>query len=104
MGHKNQNKMKNKRYDFEATQSLALCSSYGTIRQEKDVKLSVTVGIKDQHSGWFEIYDIKTGGEVWYAEGGLDFDGMDLVGYDGCFDLPNVIVDKLKELGYNDEL
>ena len=64
----------------------------------------ITVGIKNEHDGWFEVYDIETGGDDWYAEGCLDFDGMDLVGYDGCFCLPDVVIDKLKSLGYKDDL
>ena len=96
--------MEVQKYEFEATQSLSLGNSFGTIRKEDSVKLQVTVGIKNEHSGWFEIYDIETGGEDWYAEGCLDFDGMDLVGYDGCFSLPDVVIDKLKSLGYKDNL
>ena len=97
--------MEAKQYDFEATQSLSLDTSYGSIRQQKDVELQVTVGIKDADSGWFELYDEETGGDDWYAEGGLEFDGMNVVGYDGCFELPNVVSDKLVELGYSlDEL
>ncbi len=61
----------------------------------------MTVGINDEQGGWFEVYDEESGGEDWYAEGSIDFDGMDVIGYDGCFDLPNVVCDKLEELGYN---
>jgi hypothetical protein len=96
--------MEKQKHNFKATQSLSLGSSFGTIRQEMDVELEVTVGIHDHESGYFEIYDIETGGEDWYAEGCLEFDGMDLVGYDGCFSLPDVVINKLKELGYKDEL
>ena len=45
-----------------ATQSLRLGNSYGTIKQEKDIKLSVEINIMDAQRGCFEIYDIKTGG------------------------------------------
>ena len=96
--------MEKQKYEFEAIQSLSLGNSFGTIREEDNVKLHVTVGIKNEHDGWFEIYDIETGGEDWYAEGCLDFDGMELVGYDGCFSLPDVVIDKLKSLGYKDNL
>jgi hypothetical protein len=96
--------MEVQKYEFEATQSLSLGNSFGTIREEDSVKLQVTVGIKNKHDGWFEIYDIKTGGNSWYAEGCLNFNGMDLTGYDGCFSLPDVVIDKLKTLGYKDNL
>ena len=96
--------MEKQKHNFKATQSLSLGTSYGTIRVERDVELDVTVGIHDNTSGYYEIYDTKTSGEDWYAEGCLEFDQMDLVGYDGCFSLPNVVIDKLKELGYKDKL
>jgi hypothetical protein len=91
-------------YDFKVTKSLSLENSFGTIKQEEDIEIDVTVGINDEDSGWFELYDVETGGEDWYAEGGLEFDGMDIVGYDGVFELPDFIVNKLVELGYKDEL
>lgn len=97
-------KKEKQKYEFEAMQSLSLGTSFGTIREEDNVKLNVTVGIKDERDGWFEIYDVETGGNDWYAEGCLDFNGMELVGYDGCFSLPDVVIDKLKSLGYKDNL
>ena len=91
-------------YDFKVTKSLSLENSFGIIKQEEGIEIDVTVGINDEDSGWFELYDIETGGEEWYAEGGIEFDGMDIVGYDGVFELPDFIVNKLVELGYKDEL
>jgi hypothetical protein len=96
--------MERQQYNFQATQSLSLGNSFGTIKTQKDIILEVTVGIKDEHGGWFEIYDEESGGEEWYAEGCIDFDGMTVVGYDGCFDLPKVVCDKLEELGYTLDL
>ena len=91
-------------YDFKVTKSLSLENSFGIIKQEEGIEIDVTVGINDEDSGWFELYDVETGGEDWYAEGGIEFDGMDIVGYDGVFELPDFIVNKLVELGYKDEL
>ena len=85
---------------FEATESLRMSNSFGTVRQEENIKLDVSINIKDER-GSFEIYDIKTGGEDWYAEGGLWFKGKDLVDYDGVFALPKCIESKLTELEYN---
>lgn len=96
--------MEEQQYDFKVTQSLSLDTSYGSIKQEEDVVIDVTVGINDDENGWFELYDVETGGDEWYAEGSIEFDGMDIVGYDGVFELPDFIVNKLVELGYNDEL
>ena len=97
--------MELQKINFQATTSLRLSNSFGTLKKENDVLLECTLGIKDANYGWFEIYDEETGGESWYAEGGLDFNGMDVVGYDGCFDIPKPIADKLVEIGYSlDEL
>ena len=58
---------------FEATQGLTMASSYGVTRKEDNVKLEVIVSIRDESRGSFELYDIESGGENWYAEGGLCF-------------------------------
>lgn len=68
-------------------------------------KMEVTVGIKSEDYGWFELYDEETGGDYVYAEGGLWF-GTDegvtyLRDYDGIFELPKYVMDKLTEWGYN---
>lgn len=93
--------MEKKVYNFQAVESLSLENSFGTIAREENVKLEVSVGINSEEYGWFEIYDIKTGGSDWYAEGYLKFKDNELVDYDGVFSLPSFIFDKLQELGYN---
>ena len=47
------------------------------------------------------MYDEETGGNEWYAEGGLWFDNKELTDYDGVFELPQPVINKLKELGYD---
>ena len=48
---------------FTITQSLSLDTSLGSIKQEDDVVLEVTVGIHDDgESGYFEVYDEETCG------------------------------------------
>ena len=89
---------------FKATQSLALENSFGTVKEQKDVELNVTINIFDAERGSFELYDEETVGEEWYAEGGLWFNGKDLSDYDGVFALPKAIEKKLIEMGYNIEL
>lgn len=87
---------------FKATESLSLENSFGTIREQKGIELEVTIGIReDEGTGWFELYDIETGGDDWYADGGLWFNGKELTDYDGVFSLPVCIIEKLKELGYD---
>lgn len=88
---------------FIAVESLVLENSFGAVRRQKNIELEVTVGIKDPDYGWFEIADTETGGDAWYAEGGLWFDGIDLVDYDGVSGLPKAVADKLIQWGYNVE-
>ncbi len=90
----------NKQETFKETTSLYLQNSFGIIREENDVEVEVTVGIKDDNYGYFELYDTKTGGEKWYCEGGLWFQDKTLVDYDGVFNLPPMVKDKLTEWGY----
>jgi hypothetical protein len=71
----------------------------------KGTLLEVIVRIHNEERGSFEIYDVKTGGDRVYAEGGLWFDEYEGVNYlrdyDGVFELPEYIMDKLVEWGYN---
>lgn len=79
-------------------------NSFGIIASEKDCQLEFTIRIHDgEKTGSFELADVKTGGNKWYAEGGLWFDEKELVDYDGVFELPEEILDKLEEWGFNVE-
>jgi hypothetical protein len=72
---------------------------------EKNVEMdtSVSVDPNHQYGGWYETYDLETGGDRFYAEGVLevyfDEDGPRLTGYDGCFELPEYITDALEKKG-----
>lgn len=89
------------KHEFKAVESLVLQNSYAVLAKENDIELNVTIGINSPDYGWFELYDEKTRGNAWYAEGGLEIDGNSITGYDGVFALPVCIVDKLRELGYD---
>ena len=71
----------------------------------KDVKMDTEVCIDPDHGygGWYETYDLETGGDRFYAGGVLEvnFDGdkATLTGYDGCFELPDYITKALEEKG-----
>ena len=89
--------------NFKTTQTLSLGTSYGTIKTEKNVKVEATIRTREDNPlrGSFEFYDVETGGDTWYAEGGLWFNAKkELTEYDGVFSLPDFILNKLKELGY----
>mgnify|MGYP003110391196 FL=1 len=81
------------------------------IDKAENVEMDTTIAIDPDHryGGWYEAYDLDTGGERFYVEGVLevDFDQdpqggnklARLVGYDGCFELPDYIINALKEQG-----
>ena len=75
---------------------------------EKNVEMDTSVSIDPDHQygGWYETYDLESGGERFYAEGVLevyfDDDGPRLTGYDGCFELPEYITDALEAKGVGD--
>ena len=82
-------------------QTLFAENSFGIIREEKDVEMEFIVRLPSNHYGSFEMFDTETGGDNWYAEGGLWFSENTLTDYDGVFALSHVIVEMLEENGYN---
>jgi len=54
---------------------------------------------KEKGRGWFEVYDEESGGEDYYAEGGLWFDKNELTDYDGVFSLDENVVECIKDWG-----
>ena len=64
---------------------------------------SVSIDPDHQYGGWYETYDLETGGDRFYAEGVLevyfDEDGPRLTGYYGCFELPEYITEALEKKG-----
>lgn len=98
--------MENKQTQWTWTENahLSLANSFGVIDRQKNVTLEFNIGLHDGgETGWFEFYDTRTGGELWYAEGMLWFERDKLVDYDGVFELPIEIIDKLDEIGYDVE-
>ena len=84
---------------YEMTRNVDLYeeNSFGVTREQDAVKTKFTVYIKADGNGWFEI----DGGNEWYAEGGLWFEGKTLTDYDGVFNLAAEIVELLERNGYN---
>ena len=66
----------------------------------KGISCQVTI-TKDRTEGGFEYWDVKTGGNAVYAEGGLWFINDELSDYDGVFDLSSVVVETIEKLGFN---
>jgi len=91
-----------KQETFTTQESLSLENSFTVLKQEFNIEVEVTVGINNDNYGWFEIYDVETGGEEWYAEGGLWIDENKMItGYDGVFSLPTSVIKKLQEWNYD---
>lgn len=59
-------------------------NSFGVTREQNAVKTTFTVCIKEDGNGWFTI----EGGNEWYAEGGLWFEGKPLWTMTGYLILP----------------
>jgi hypothetical protein len=87
--------------EMSVTTDMIRQNSFGITDKERNVELHITIGINSDTYGWFELYDIESGGEDWYAEGSLTFDNKRLIDYDGVYCLSNYIIEKLKEMGYD---
>lgn len=82
------------------TETLRLETSAGLV-EEETVEIEVTVAKGIAGRGWFEIADTKSGGNSWYAEGGLWFQDKKVTEYDGVFGLPRAVINILTEQGYD---
>jgi len=96
------------KHDFKTTlPHVAMTSTlYGDHDRAENVVMDTTVAVDPNHTygGWYETYDIDSGGERFHAEGILEIywdDNGDvrLTGYDGCFELPEYITDALESKG-----
>jgi len=93
--------------DFKTTlPHVAMTTAYDVDKDRAtNVEMDTSIGIDPNHQygGWYETYDVETGGDRFYAGGVLEVyfgeDGPRLTGYDGCFELPDFITDALEEKG-----
>ena len=96
------------KHDFKTTLPyVSMQTAYDvTLCEAEDVVMDTTIAVDPNHTygGWYETYDLETGGDYFHAEGILEIywdDNGDvrLTGYDGCFDLPEFITDALEAKG-----
>ena len=94
--------------DFKTTlPHVAMTTAYDVdLDRATNVEMDTTVEVDPNHryGGWYETYDLESGGDRFYAEGVLETEHDDdgsvrLVGYDGCFELPDYIINALKDKG-----
>jgi hypothetical protein len=93
-----------KKEKFKVTKNLNMQTSFGIIPGSKQNGVLLDVSLEVDPSkqyGWFEFYDEETGGDRWYASGGIWFIGTAVTDYDGIFELPEFIMDKLEDWGYD---
>ena len=91
----------NKKIEFESVENLTLETSLSIIGKEDNVRMQISLQIESAFCIYFEMSDKATGGENWSAEGSILFEDMKINDYDGIFSLPESIVNKLNELGFN---
>lgn len=80
----------NATYTVKTISTVVLTSAY-VLDEAKNVEMRVTVGLRDESYGYFEVYDIPSDGDRFYAEGSLIFEDRKLVDYDGCGELPDIV-------------
>ena len=66
------------------------------------MEIDVEIGC-NKEGGWYEVYDVETGGDEYYAEGYLEIEDVGgkptLTGYDGCFELLECVTKAVEEQG-----
>lgn len=86
---------------FETVSCASLENSFGTIAQKDNIHFHVEVHVDDKSNyGYFEMFEVDSEEEDWYASGGLWFKDGVLTDFDGVADLPTMVRDKLVEWGY----
>ena len=94
--------------DFKTTlPHVAMTTAYDVDKDRAtNVEMDTSIGIDPDHQygGWYETYDLESGGDRFYAGGILevywdDNGDVRLTGYDGCFELPEFITDALEAKG-----
>ena len=88
------------RLDMERESKVRWENSFGASKPETKTMKITAWACADRQRGGFEIYDIESGGEDYYGEGGMWFDDNGyLTDYDGCGSLDNRIIEWLDGLG-----
>lgn len=80
----------------------------GRLNDGTQVKGEALIHVEDGSGGSFELWDINSNGSGYYVAGELEIEefeeGYALVGYDGCYVLPQVVIDAVKSAGIGIEI
>lgn len=80
----------------------------GQLPSGRKVEGEVVIHLGYGTGGNYEVCDVKSNGFDYYIAGQLEIDpfeeGYALTGYDGCFELPQVVIDAVKSAGISIEL
>ena len=89
--------------DIEETRYVCMAGSWGaTPRVERTMRLTASAN-RETGRGCFEVYDVESGGEEFYGEGGMWFDDNGyLCDYDGVGSIDFGIIEWLDGLGMID--
>lgn len=86
---------------FQIERNMGKMNSFGPVGERKTVMMQVSVKVNEATNyGCYELYDIESAGDQFYAEGGLWFKEKNLIDYDGIYALPDFIVEKLRDNGF----
>ena len=88
------------RLDMERESRVRWENSFGASEPETKTMKITAWACTDRQRGGFEVYDIESGGEDYYGEGGMWFgdDGF-IYDYDGVFSIDRDILCWLDDLG-----
>ena len=71
-------------------------------------KGEVLIHVENGSGGSYEVWDVESGGRSYYVAGELEIEeleeGYALVGYDGCYVLPQLVIDAVKSAGIGIEI
>jgi len=84
---------------MKITETLKVSERTTEFKFDNGAWASVYIDTEDGDGSW--EYQSDEDDEETYSEGGLWFEGKELVDYDGCYELPQEVAMAVKELGYD---
>lgn len=80
----------------------------GRLSDGTQVKGEALIHVDNGSGGSFELWDVNSNGSGYYVAGELEIEefeeGYALLGYDGCYVLPQLVIDAVKSAGIGIEI